>query len=88
MVPSYIGCSMDSSIAKMIAQLDPIMLEQILDRYVRREIGLAKSAALLGIHLMDFQYIAGSRGIELALTPDDLQSDVETLRRLGQFRES
>lgn len=75
------------ALAELVARLDPERLEEVLKQYERREIGLARGAELLDIHVMDFQAIAGEHGIELAFTTDALAEDVKTLKGLGHLRD-
>lgn len=71
---------------EIVAQIDPRCLEVVIAQYARREVGLAKAASLLGLHVSEFQLVAAGRGVDLAITPEDLANDVATLRRLGQLR--
>jgi predicted HTH domain antitoxin len=77
---------MATSVEEIVAQIDSRHLEAVIAQYARREVGLAKAASLLKLHVSEFQLVAAERGIDLAITPEDLADDVATLRRLGQLR--
>lgn len=42
---------MAQSLAELVAKIDSARLEEVIAQYERREIGLSKGAALLGLHL-------------------------------------
>jgi predicted HTH domain antitoxin len=53
--------------------------------YQREAVSLAKAAEIAGLTRLDFQRLLASRDISIHYDVDDLNSDVETLRKLGQL---
>lgn len=59
-----------------------LAIELALEMYGREKLSLGKAAELAGMSRMDFQRLLASRGAYLNYGVDDLEKDLETLRRL------
>jgi predicted HTH domain antitoxin len=59
-----------------------LAIELALEMYQRRKLSMGKAAELAGMSRMDFQSLLASRGGYLNYGVDDLENDLETLRRL------
>ncbi len=53
--------------------------------YQRETVSLAKAAKIAGLTRLDFQRLLDWRDISIHYDVDDLNNDVETLRKLGQL---
>lgn len=57
-----------------------VLEAEVMQRYARGEIGLNKVAELLGIHIMDAQALLKQYDLELQLTVEDVQQELDELR--------
>lgn len=75
---------------------DDILREQELDEqalrvevatvlYDREVLSLGQAATMAGMNRLTFQKALAERNIHLKITTEDLQSDLETLKRLNMY---
>ncbi|HEU0015623.1 MAG TPA: UPF0175 family protein [Longimicrobium sp.] len=62
---------------------DPELLAKAFELYQQEKLTLGQAARLVGIGRFDFQRLLAQHGYYLTLDIDDLEQDLETLRRLG-----
>jgi len=62
-----------------------IKLEIAVLLYAQRRLPIGKACELAGVTLPEFRKTLGSRRIPAHYDPEDLEDDVETLRRLGRL---
>ncbi|MCW5850693.1 MAG: UPF0175 family protein [Anaerolineae bacterium] len=60
-------------------------LELAISLYAQRRLSLGKARELAGLSLWEFRQILASRRIPPHYDVEDLEQDVETLRRLGRL---
>ena len=60
-------------------------LELAISLYAQRRLSLGKARELAGLSLWEFRQILASRWIPPQYDVEDLDQDVETLRRLGRL---
>ena len=60
-------------------------LELAISLYAQRRLSLGKARELAGLSLWEFRQILASRRIPPQYDVEDLEQDVETLRRLGRL---
>lgn len=60
--------------------------DAVMARYACGEIGINKVAELLDIHIMDAYALLTDYNLEIQLTVDDFQQEMDAWRRDGTFR--
>jgi predicted HTH domain antitoxin len=62
-----------------------IKQELALSLYQQEKVSLAKAASIAGMTRIQFQQLMASRDIFMRFDEEDLESDIQTLRKLGQI---
>lgn len=63
--------------------VDDVKVELAVTLYAQRRLGIGKARELAGMTLWEFRQILAARQIPAHYDVEDLEQDVETLRRLG-----
>lgn len=71
------------SAARMSAE--ELRIELAIHLFSRRRLSEGKARELTGLSLWQFRHLLAARGIGPHLTPDDVDKDVATLRKLGRL---
>lgn len=65
--------------------IDEAKVELAVALYAQRRLGIGKARELAGMTLWEFQHLLAARRIPVHYDVEDLEQDVETLRKLGQL---
>ncbi len=71
------------SAARMSAE--ELKVELAIHLFAQRRLSEGKAREMTGLSLWQFRHLLAARGIGQRLTPEDIDRDVETLRRLGRL---
>ncbi len=64
---------------------DDIKLELAILLYQQRKISTGQARHLAGMHLIQFQKELSKRGVYINYDVEDLEADIQTLKRLGEL---